>query len=361
MSEAPSDPADPDDRPPPPDGADGKVDRPTFPGVPAAQRPAPARPSSLVQGGSLRLVRVAGIDVFVHWSWVVVAYFQIRYRSDLDKYNWPGWLVVEYLALFGIVLLHEFGHALACRSVGGTANRIILWPLGGVALVNPPPRPGPFLWTLAAGPLVNVMLAPVLVVAWGLTRVAGLQDTAPDVSHLLGMVAAINIGMLIFNLLPIFPLDGGQILQGLLWFIIGRARSLMVVTILGLVTAGGLLALMLSLGWWWAAVIAAFLLLSSFAGLQRARGLLRIANAPRREGLRCPSCGAVPPVGEFWSCVRCRHRFDVFEHEAVCPYCGSRPKPLCPECYRWGPLPEWYEPVEAAEATTEEPWPADPV
>ena len=64
--------------------------------------------------------------------------------------------VLEYLALFGIVLLHEFGHALACRQVGGTADRIMLWPLGGVAYVNPPSRPGATLWSLAAGPLVNV-------------------------------------------------------------------------------------------------------------------------------------------------------------------------------------------------------------
>ena len=61
---------------------------------------------------------------------------------------------------FLIVLLHEFGHALACRQVGGTANQIVLWPLGGVAYVNPPQRPGATLWSIAAGPLVNVALLP---------------------------------------------------------------------------------------------------------------------------------------------------------------------------------------------------------
>ena len=73
------------------------------------------------------------------------------------------WNVLEYLALFAIVLLHEFGHALACRQVGGKANQIVLWPLGGVAYVAPPPRPGATLWSIAAGPLVNVALAPVLI------------------------------------------------------------------------------------------------------------------------------------------------------------------------------------------------------
>ena len=78
------------------------------------------------------------------------------------RYNSLVWNALEYLALFVIVLLHEFGHALACRQVGGTADRIMLWPLGGVAFVNPPQRPGATLWSLAAGPLVNVALLPIL-------------------------------------------------------------------------------------------------------------------------------------------------------------------------------------------------------
>ena len=78
--------------------------------------------------------------------------------------------MLEYLALFFIVMLHEFGHALACRQVGGTANQIVLWPLGGVAYVDPPPRPGATLWSIAAGPLVNVALLPIL---WALGVVSG--------------------------------------------------------------------------------------------------------------------------------------------------------------------------------------------
>ena len=90
--------------------------------------------------GSLPLFRIAGIQVFLHWSWLLVAYFEIVNR--VNKYQSMTWNAIEYLALFGIVLLHEFGQALACRSVGGQANRIMLWPLGGVAFVQPPPRPG---------------------------------------------------------------------------------------------------------------------------------------------------------------------------------------------------------------------------
>jgi Zn-dependent protease len=78
-----------------------------------------------------------------------VAVYEINGRTG--DYSSIAWNVMEYLALFLIVMLHEFGHALACRQVGGTANRIVLWPLGGVAYVNPPQRPGATLWSIARG------------------------------------------------------------------------------------------------------------------------------------------------------------------------------------------------------------------
>ncbi len=106
--------------------------------------------------GSIHLFRFSRIDVFLHWSWFLVAAYEISNRKG--NYSSVTWNVLEYLALFLIVTLHEFGHALACRQVGGTADTIVLWPLGGVAYVNPPPRPGATLWSIAAGPLVNVAL-----------------------------------------------------------------------------------------------------------------------------------------------------------------------------------------------------------
>ena len=81
--------------------------------------------------GSIRLFRFSGIDVFLHWSWFLVAAYEIQTRKG--TYSSVTWNVLEYLALFLIVMIHEFGHALACRQVGGRANQIVLWPLGGVA------------------------------------------------------------------------------------------------------------------------------------------------------------------------------------------------------------------------------------
>src|SRR6266581_3519599 len=111
--------------------------------------------------GTIRLFQIAGITVFLHWSWFLVALYEIQQKG---RYSSLTWDILEYLVLFAIVTLHEFGHALACKQVGGRADRIVLWPLGGVAYVDPPPRPGATLWSIAAGPLVNVVLFPLLLV-----------------------------------------------------------------------------------------------------------------------------------------------------------------------------------------------------
>jgi Zn-dependent protease len=179
--------------------------------------------------GTIRLFQFSGIDVFLHWSWFLVAIFEINGRNR--QYSSFLWNVLEYLALFVIVMLHEFGHSLACRQVGGTANRIVLWPLGGVAYVDPPPRPGATLWSIAAGPLVNVALAPLLFGLGYFGKSMGWWVAFPNAHALLRAIYVINAGLLIFNLLPIYPLDGGQIFRSMLWFVIGRARSLMVATV----------------------------------------------------------------------------------------------------------------------------------
>src|ERR1700738_4353220 len=102
-----------------------------------------------IRQGSIRLFRVAGIDLFLHWSWFLVAAFEISDRAK--SYSSLTWNVLEYLALFLIVMLHEYGHALACRQVGGTANQIVLWPLGGSAYVDPPPPARAPPWRIRAG------------------------------------------------------------------------------------------------------------------------------------------------------------------------------------------------------------------
>jgi Zn-dependent protease len=293
-----------------------------------------------VRQGSIHLFRFVGVDVFLHWSWFLVAALEISGRSK--TYSSLAWNVLEYLALFLIVMLHEYGHALACRQVGGIANQIVLWPLGGVAFVDPPPRPGATLWSIAAGPLVNVVLIPVLTIIGMLSRSLGLAAAMPNVHALLRAIWFINVGLLMFNILPIYPLDGGQILRSLLWFALGRGRSLIAATIVGFLGVAGFFVLAFVSGRLWLGVMAVFLLMNCWGGLRHALALSRLAKLPRREGFACPWCKAPPPLGDFWKCGRCGQPFDTFQSQAVCPYCAARFATMnCLDCGRPHPISEW--------------------
>jgi len=269
--------------------------------------------------GSIHLFRFLGIDVYLHWLWFVVAVIRIGY--GVEGISMPVWFAL-YLAVFVIVLMHEFGHALACRSVGGRADQIVLWPLGGVAYVDPPQRPGATLWSLAAGPLVNVILVPILSVIWLAVIRFEVEYTMPQFYEFVKTLWWINLVLLCFNLLPIYPLDGGQILRSLLWYVVGRARSLMIASMIGLVAIAALLIFAISSLTPWLWVLVAFALLQCWSGLQQARMLSRLEAAPRHAGLACPNCHHAPPVGEFWICGHCRRPFDMFAAQGICPHCG---------------------------------------
>ena len=232
-------------------------------------------------GGTIRLFKFSGITVFLHFSWFLIAAYEFTRR--LGIYSSPIWAALEYIALFAIVLLHEFGHALACRQTGGVADRIILWPLGGIAFVNPPRRAGAMLWSIAAGPLVNVILLPILFIALFVFRSEEPTDPALFVYH----VWWINLGLLIFNMLPIYPLDGGQILRSLLWFPLGEIRSLQIASVIGLVGSIALAGLMLLLGMdiFWTAIMSLFLISRAVAGWQYSKALIQEEEANRQARL----------------------------------------------------------------------------
>lgn len=295
------------------------------------------------QSGSFRFFRFAGIQVYVHWSWFVIAWIEISSRGR--AYSSPIWNIAEYLGLFGIVLLHEFGHLFACRQVGGRADEIVLWPLGGVAMGRPPPRPGAELWTIAAGPLVNVALFPLLMLATMACGAIGWSARAPDLERWLFMLWLINKWLLIFNLLPIYPLDGGQILRSLLWFGLGRARSLQVAAAIGLAGIVGLAAYRLQQrpdDWIWTAVLGFFLGRQCVAGFRQAGALLVLEKRPRHEGFSCRTCRAAPPRGSFWLCPACGQGFDAFATGAVCPHCRTALAAVaCAHCGSAQPIERW--------------------
>lgn len=290
--------------------------------------------------GSLRLFQVAGINVYLHWSWFAVALLELTFFTG--RYRSPVWNAVEYLSLFAIVLLHEFGHALACRQVGGVANQIVLWPMGGVAYVNPPQRPGATLWSIVAGPLVNVVLFGLSSALFMAGSTGMWWAAKSDLSTWILALIYINFGLLVFNLLPIYPLDGGQIFRSLMWFVLGRAKSLLIATLVGMVGV----ILLLGLAAWsrsvWIGVIALYMFGTCWRSFQVARMLLMLDKLPQRAGWTCPSCRTPPPVGPWWACQQCQTLFDTFEPRAVCPQCANElPEMQCLHCGVKSPLNSW--------------------
>jgi Zn-dependent protease len=294
--------------------------------------------------GSLWLFRLFGIDVHVHWSWFLVALIQISSRTDFYKAS--HWKVIEYLSLFGLVLMHEFGHALACRSVGGKAENIILWPLGGIAFVQPPERPGAVLWSIFAGPLVNLVL--ILPFA-GLTL---LTPPDTDLRTYFGMLTLMNVGLFLFNMLPVYPLDGGQILHALLWYGMGRWKSLQIVSVIGVVFGVGMFLFGLFLASarivpagavLVPAVICLFIALVSANSFRVAQHVQHMQNLPKHTECACPRCLTAPPQGPFWVCEECRTRFDTFATRGKCPACGAWYLPTtCPHCRETNHIDRWF-------------------
>lgn len=204
---------------------------------------------------SVPLFRVAGISVRLHLfflAFVVVILARALSAGDGTPFGLlPS--VLGLVALFLVILLHEFGHCIACRMVGGRADEILLWPLGGLATCDPPKRAKAHFWTAAGGPLVNVAIMAVLTPLLGLRYDAWLGFAIPNPLDLGGLLQRVDFDgwgmmflvltnaiawfLLLFNLLPMFPLDGGRLLQAVLWRRIGYTRSMRAACRSGLVGA----------------------------------------------------------------------------------------------------------------------------
>jgi Zn-dependent protease/CBS domain-containing protein len=244
---------------------------------------------------SLSLGRIAGIRIGVHWSWLLVLGLLIwtlsesvfpRENPGLSESDYRTMAVVAAVLLFVSVLLHELGHALQARREGLEIEGITLWLLGGVASFRGDfPGPGAELRIAGAGPVVTLALSGAFA---GVAAAAELREAAEGVAWWLGYI---NFSLLVFNLLPALPLDGGRILRAALWrfrhdFVwatkiaaeAGRATGLLLI-------AGGLVLFLMggTLGGAWLAFIGWFVLSAAGGEAQAAQARQAIAGLRVRD------------------------------------------------------------------------------
>lgn len=190
--------------------------------------------------GSFRIARISGIDVKLHFTFLLLPLLLgfSGYASGGGRLSAAVEAIIPLLLLFGCVLLHEFGHALAARHYGIKTDDITLLPIGGVArLERMPEEPSQELVVALAGPAVNVAIILGLGLAlgvpslqWALT--SRLQDTTDSLPISLFLLA-VNVKLLLFNLIPAFPMDGGRVLRAILTTCLGFPRATRVAATIG--------------------------------------------------------------------------------------------------------------------------------
>lgn len=221
----------------------------------------------------MQIARVADIPVRLHWSFLLLA---ALYATSTYAASGAGKLVegvILSVALFGSVVLHELGHALAARYFGIRTAHITLYPFGGVAALQSMPRSsGQELIVAIAGPAVNAALVSVFLplAVWN--------------GHFVFVaLAAINVVMGVFNLLPAFPMDGGRVLRALLAIPMGFLGATRVAMRVGVVFAG--LFVIAGVATWTPSLVlvGAFLI---FANWMERRRLMAALRRFRRPALR---------------------------------------------------------------------------
>ena len=178
-------------------------------------------------GWSYKIAEVRGIGVYLHITFLlllgVVGVWSLVDSGAVSAAN----SVVFLLALFGCVVLHEFGHALMAQRYGIPTRDITLLPIGGVArLERMPDDPKQELWVALAGPVVNVVIAASLFVLLTFTGWwTPISQFTLGEGSFLQRLFLVNVTLVLFNLLPAFPMDGGRVLRSILAMRMDYARA----------------------------------------------------------------------------------------------------------------------------------------
>lgn len=202
---------------------------------------------------SFRVGRVFAIDVRLHVLFIIGALYLVWEDSRTEGFRGVGYGLASAGMLFFIVLLHEFGHCWGARRSGGHADEVLLWPLGGLAFTAPRATPMAHFITTAAGPAVNLIFcalaAPALVIIGGSIGAVPWNPLNPfspldfgasggALGHWVRVFFGLNYTLLLFNLMPVYPFDGGRLLHAWLWPRQGRRQATLTATYIGMIGAG---------------------------------------------------------------------------------------------------------------------------
>ncbi|MDP1701884.1 MAG: site-2 protease family protein [Aestuariivirga sp.] len=174
---------------------------------------------------SLTIGRIAGTAIRIHITFLLFLVWIAASDYASGGLDAAKLSIVFVLLVFACVVAHEFGHILTARSFGIKTPEVTLLPIGGVAnMERIPEEPWQELLVAIAGPMVNVVIAGLLIVTGGFA-VADLQSIVLENTTLVQSLALINISLVVFNLIPAFPMDGGRVLRALLAMRLGAQRA----------------------------------------------------------------------------------------------------------------------------------------
>jgi Zn-dependent protease len=221
--------------------------------------------------GTIQLIRIFKIPVKIHWSFALLLIY-IGYAGFSQDLGWQGtlWYSLFVLCLFTCVVMHEYGHALTARRFGVDTVDIILLPIGGVArLTRLPKKPIQELLIALAGPLVNVIIAVILALFLWFTRDNPFEIIGNDAtiythsSNFIPLLFLLNITLVVFNMIPAFPMDGGRVLRALLTLKAGRLKATRVASVIGQLMAVAFGAFAVIEGQWTLGLIGIFIFFSA--------------------------------------------------------------------------------------------------
>jgi Zn-dependent protease/predicted transcriptional regulator len=187
--------------------------------------------------GVLKLGRIAGIQILVHWTFLLLIGWIVFREMQRGSDTVTTLITIGFvMALFLCVVLHELGHSLTARRFGIETRKITLLPIGGVAsLERIPEDPKQELLVAVAGPAVNVVIALILYIFTPVRQInpEDLMEGITTWQGFLFSLFTVNIFLVIFNAIPAFPMDGGRILRSLLAMRLGRLRATQLAASLG--------------------------------------------------------------------------------------------------------------------------------